>query len=104
MAVTRHSSVTRHPSAPRMRALRRRQRQGIRRLAIDVTKVQLDQLEVRGYLDPDRRGDRADEIEAVEAFTPPRVSTIQSPSEGAARPVGRDCGKWPSIRWPSGAR
>jgi hypothetical protein len=51
-----------------MRALRRRQRQGIRRLPIDVTKAQLDQLERRGYLDPDRRGDRADETEAVEAF------------------------------------
>jgi hypothetical protein len=51
-----------------MRALRRRQRAGIRRLPIDVTKAQLDQLEARGYLDPDRRGDRADECDAVENF------------------------------------
>jgi hypothetical protein len=29
---------------------------------------QLDQLELHGYLDPDRRGDRADETEAIEAF------------------------------------
>jgi hypothetical protein len=27
-----------------------------------------DQLEVRGYLDPDRRGDRADERDAIEMF------------------------------------
>jgi hypothetical protein len=25
-------------------------------------------LEVRGYLDPDRRGDRADECDAIEMF------------------------------------
>jgi hypothetical protein len=29
-----------------------------------LTDVQLDALEVRGYLDPDRRGDRADECDA----------------------------------------
>ena len=33
-----------------------------------VTKDQLDQLEVRGYLDPNRRGERADEADAIEAF------------------------------------
>jgi hypothetical protein len=33
-----------------------------------VTKDQLDQLEVRGYLDPDLRGERADECEAIETF------------------------------------
>jgi len=33
-----------------------------------VTKDQLDQLEVRGYLDPDRRGDRLDECAAIEMF------------------------------------
>jgi hypothetical protein len=33
-----------------------------------VTKDQLDQLEVRGYLDPDRRGERADECDAIEWF------------------------------------
>ena len=33
-----------------------------------VTKGQLDQLEVRGYLDPNSRGDRADECEAIETF------------------------------------
>jgi hypothetical protein len=35
---------------------------------IMVTKDQLDQLEVRGYLDPDRRGERLDESEAIEMF------------------------------------
>jgi hypothetical protein len=33
-----------------------------------VTKDQLDQLEVRGYLDPDLRGERADECDAIETF------------------------------------
>jgi hypothetical protein len=33
-----------------------------------VTKAQLDQLEVRGYLDPDLRGERADECQAIELF------------------------------------
>jgi hypothetical protein len=39
-----------------------------RRRSIDVTDAQLDALEVRGYLDPDRRGDRADECDAIEMF------------------------------------
>jgi hypothetical protein len=30
--------------------------------------AQLDALEVRGYLDPGRRGDRADECDAIEMF------------------------------------
>jgi hypothetical protein len=63
MTVTRNAAA-----AKRMRAMRRRQRAGIRRLPIDVTRAQLDQLEVRGYLDPDRRGDRAHECDAVENF------------------------------------
>jgi hypothetical protein len=33
-----------------------------------VTKAQLDALEVKGYLDPDLRGQVADEAEAVELF------------------------------------
>jgi hypothetical protein len=59
---------THFTSTPRVRAHRRCERQGTRRLPIDVTKAQLDQLEVRGYLDPDRRGDRADECNAIEWF------------------------------------
>jgi hypothetical protein len=31
------------------------------RLSITLTDAQLDALEVRGYLNPDRRGDRTDE-------------------------------------------
>jgi hypothetical protein len=38
------------------------------RRSIDVTDAQLDALEVRGYLDPSRRGDRADECDAIEMF------------------------------------
>ena len=51
-----------------MKAFRRRQSSGIRRRLINVTDAQLDALEVRGYLDPGRRGDRADECDAIEMF------------------------------------
>jgi hypothetical protein len=37
-------------------------------LPIDVRKEWLDALEARGYLDPNRRGDRADECDAIENF------------------------------------
>ena len=47
---------------------RHRQRRGIYRITIDVTNAQLDALEERDYLDPDRRGDRTDEAEAIEMF------------------------------------
>jgi hypothetical protein len=40
----------------------------IHRRSIDVTDAQLDALEVRGYLDPDRCGDRTDECDAIEMF------------------------------------
>jgi hypothetical protein len=33
-----------------------------------MTDAQLDALEVRGYLDRDRRGDRTDECDAIELF------------------------------------
>jgi hypothetical protein len=36
--------------------------------SIDVTDAQLDALEVCGYLDPGRRGDRADECDTIEMF------------------------------------
>jgi hypothetical protein len=55
-------------STPRVKAFRRRQSWGLHRRSIDVTDAQLDALEVRGYLDPDRRGDRTDERDAIEAF------------------------------------
>jgi len=61
--MTRHEQVreaiTRH---------RKRRKRGLFLRPIIVTKDQLDQLELHGYLDPDRRGDRADETEAIEAF------------------------------------
>jgi hypothetical protein len=39
----------------------------IHRRMISVTDDQLDALEARGYLDPDRRCDRADERDAIES-------------------------------------
>jgi hypothetical protein len=45
---------------------RRRRKHGLLWRPILVTKSQLDQLEQRGYLDPGRRGDRADECNAIE--------------------------------------
>jgi hypothetical protein len=56
----------------------RRQSWGLHRRLIDVTDAQLDALEVRGYLDPDRRGDRADECDASEMFL--AESSNQRPS------------------------
>jgi hypothetical protein len=50
------------------KAFRRRQSWGLHRRSIDVTDAQLDTLEKRGYLRPDRRGDRADECDAIEMF------------------------------------
>jgi len=47
---------------------RKRRERGLFLRPILVTKGQLDQLEVRGYLDPNNRGDRADECEAIETF------------------------------------
>jgi hypothetical protein len=40
---------------------RRRRRHGIHRRVIEVRATTLESLEERGYLDPDRRGNRADE-------------------------------------------
>ena len=47
---------------------RKRRKRGLFLRPILVTKDQLDQLEVRRYLDPDRRGERADECDAIELF------------------------------------
>jgi hypothetical protein len=41
---------------------RKRRKRGDFWRPIMVPKAQLDQLEVRGYLDPDRRGERADDV------------------------------------------
>ena len=54
-----HEAIVRH---------RKRRKRGLFWRPILVTKDQLDQLEVRGYLDPDLRGERADECDAIEAF------------------------------------
>ena len=47
---------------------RKRRKRGDFWRPIMVTKAQLDQLEVRGYLDPDRRGERADKCDAIASF------------------------------------
>jgi hypothetical protein len=52
-------AITRH---------RKRRKRGLFLRPILVTKGQLEQLEVRGYLDPNNRGDRAGECEAIETF------------------------------------
>jgi hypothetical protein len=58
----------RSTSTARVKAFRRRRSQGIHRLSIGITNAQLDALERRGYLEPDRRGDRLDECDAIELF------------------------------------
>jgi hypothetical protein len=63
-----NTTETRSTSTPRVKAFRRRQSWGLHRRAIDVTDAQLDALEARGYLHPCRRGDRADECDAIEMF------------------------------------
>jgi hypothetical protein len=63
-----NTTETRSTSTPRVKAFRRRQSRGLHRRSIDVTDAQLDALEVRGYLNPDRRGDPADERDAIELF------------------------------------
>jgi hypothetical protein len=62
-----NTTETRSSSTSRVKAFRRRQSWGLHRRLVDVTDAQLDALEVRGYLDPDRRGDRADECDAIES-------------------------------------
>jgi hypothetical protein len=56
---------------------RKRRQRGLFLRPIIVTKDQLDQLEVRGYLDPDLRGERADECDAIETFLHRCASKIQ---------------------------
>jgi hypothetical protein len=63
-----NTTETRSTSTERVRAHRKRTKRGMHRLSITLTDAQLDALEVRGYLDPDRRGDRADECDAIEMF------------------------------------
>jgi hypothetical protein len=49
-------------------AYRKRRRHGLFLRPIRVTREQLDSLEVMGYLDPDCRGRRADEVDAIERY------------------------------------
>jgi hypothetical protein len=54
-----HEAIVRH---------RKRRKRGLFLRPILVTKDQLDQLEVRGYLDPKLHGERVDECDAIEMF------------------------------------
>jgi len=47
---------------------RSRRHRGLVPLKILVSRTQLDATEERGYLDPDRRGERIDECDAIEMF------------------------------------
>jgi hypothetical protein len=47
---------------------RSRRRNGDRRLPAVLSRKQLDNLEERGYLDPDLRGEHAAEVEALRTF------------------------------------
>jgi hypothetical protein len=59
---------TRSTSTERVRAHRKRRRHGICRRTISLGEAQLDALEKKGYLDPYRRGEPADECDAIETF------------------------------------
>jgi len=61
-----NTTETRSISTERVRAHRKRIKRGMHHRSITLTDAQLDALEVQGYLDPDRRGDRADECDAIE--------------------------------------
>jgi len=62
------TTETRSTSTERVRAHRKRSKRGMHRVSITLIDTQLDALEVLGYLDPDRRGDRAEECDAIEMF------------------------------------
>jgi hypothetical protein len=46
----------------------RAQENGLLPRRLLVSRTQLDKLEERGYLDPDLRGNRVDEVDAIEAL------------------------------------
>jgi hypothetical protein len=52
---------TRSTSTPRVQAHRRRERRGLHRRVVTLTRADLAQLELRGYLDADLRGNRIDD-------------------------------------------
>jgi hypothetical protein len=60
--------VTKLTSAQRASLFRFRQKNRIHRRTVSLSDDQLDALEERGYLDPNRRGERADECDAIEMF------------------------------------
>jgi hypothetical protein len=53
-------------SRDRMRTHRARKRYGLVPRQLLVSRSQLDALQARGYLDPNLRGNPADEVEAVQ--------------------------------------
>ncbi len=61
---------------------RKRAKRGMFWRPILVTEHQLDELEVRRYLDPNRRGERLDEAEAIEAFLTDALARTRRPPSG----------------------
>jgi hypothetical protein len=59
--------------------IHRAQENGLFPQPLLVSCTQLDKLEERGYLDPDLRGNRVDECEAIEAFL---IESLIRPSAG----------------------
>jgi hypothetical protein len=68
MATRSHMTSRREQVSEATARHRKRREAGLFLRPITVTKHQLDQLEVCGCLDPDRRGDRANECDAIEMF------------------------------------
>jgi hypothetical protein len=80
-------AITRH---------RKRRKRGLFVRPIIVTKDQLDQLEVRGYLDPDLRGNRIDEVDAIVAFLSDSLVKESVQNVGSA-PASAPIGLSPSV-------
>ena len=60
---------TRSPvSTPCTRLFRVRRRRNAQIVPLPVTLAEIERFEKASYLDPDRRGDRADEAECIETF------------------------------------
>ena len=55
-------------STPRTRLFRARRRRNVQIVPLPVTLSEIERFEKASYLDPDRRGDRADEAECIETF------------------------------------
>jgi hypothetical protein len=73
-----------------MRSHRARKKYGLAPRQLLVSRSQLDALEARGYLDPDLRGNPADEVEAVQQSNVAHRAVTEIESTIAA--IGRSLG------------